>query len=259
MPRISSGVDTLTTALRHISFPYNAVLNLICKETQYTEIDFSTFFSVLVEKFSSFLVIRSLSLQVAGVAQNGLRFLAWTAAPAPDCFYYSLVPARLELVLTWPYLHDNNQNHAKTLITALDAMSLPGLTQLQLSTSAHIDSTTWLNTFGKLPLLEWVHVESYTVQSFLDALFDETKADDKSIIAHHNISFPKLRHIRISGTDFTYAKLGSISVDMLMNCLMERRERKAEVQELRLDHCYNISEYDIERFKKLLSMLTGIG
>ena len=33
---------------------------------------------------------------------------------------------------------------------------------------------------------------------------------------------------------------------------MERCERKAEVQELNLDHCYNISPDDVERLKKIV-------
>ena len=250
--RISSGVNALTTALRHINFPNNAVLNLTCKATQFTQINFSKFLFVLAEKFLSFLVIRNLSVQVAGVAQNGLKFLAWTSATPQDCSFDSLVPDQFELVLSWPYLNDNIHNHTKTLIAAFDAMNLSGLTHLQLSTSAHIDSQTWLKTFGKLPLLEWVHVESYTVQSFLDALADTTNAADKSTSAYHNVPFPKLRHIRMSGTDFAYTKLGSISVDMLMHCLMERHERNAEIQELYLDHCYNISQDDIERLETIV-------
>jgi hypothetical protein len=65
---ISLGVGALTTVLRHITFPYSAILNLICNEEQSTQIDFSTsgFLSVLATKFSSLwsseaLVLKSLT------------------------------------------------------------------------------------------------------------------------------------------------------------------------------------------------------
>jgi len=256
--RISSGVGPMTVALRHITFPSKAVLNLICKETQSTQINFSAFLSVLAAKFLSSLVIRSLSLQDldATAIGNGLKFLVWSTAAVQHFFRYSYrpVPPCLELVLTWPISPPphRHQNFAKALTATFDAMSLRALTQLQLSTSHHFEYKTWIKTFGKLPLVERVHVASYTAHSFLSALVHKTKAADKSIAAYRTVSFPKLRYICLDGTDFSATSPGSISVGMLMNCLMERYERNAEVQELCLEDCFNLTEIEVEGLRDIV-------
>ena len=248
--RISSGAGALTTVLRHITFPHSAILNLTCKETRSTQIDFSNFLSVLATKFLTSLHIRSLSLKNLDTQSHGLEFYFWTTATIQDCFPSSLGPAQLELVLSWssPQPH----NHVKALACAFDAISLPFLTQLQISTSDYIDSRTWVKTFGKLPLLERVCVQNYATHSFLEALVYKKKAAEKSKIAYHNVSFPKLRFIHLDGTDFDGTISGSISVDMLLDCLMERYERNAEVRVLRLDDCYYISSDDVERLEEIV-------
>ena len=97
---------------------------------------------------------------------------------------------------------------------------------------------------------------SYTVQSFLDALVYRMKTADQSKSAYRSVSFPSLRHIHLNWIDLAET---SLLVDTLMDCLKERYERYIEVQVLRLDDCYNISQYNIERLsKKLLLMLFEI-
>ena len=153
--RILSDVDALTIALSHISFPHSAVLDLTCEATQHTQIDFSNFLSVLARKFLSFLVIRSLSLEVANLAsQNSLRF-ELTANAQNHFFYHRSVPVELKLILTWPYLQDSLHKHMEIMNTALGALSLPDVAQLALSTP-DMNSKMWLDTFGKFPLLKWV-------------------------------------------------------------------------------------------------------
>jgi hypothetical protein len=112
-----------------------------------------------------------------------------------------------------------------------------------------MDSQIWLETFGKLPQLEWVDVFGYTVQSFFGALVYKTEAADKSKSAYCNVSFPKLRHINLQCIDFAQTNL--VSIDMLMDCLMERYERNAEVQVLRLEDCYILRE-DVERLEEIV-------
>ena len=45
---ISSYVGVVTTVLRHITIPHNAILNLTCRDKQYTQIDFSKILSVKI-------------------------------------------------------------------------------------------------------------------------------------------------------------------------------------------------------------------
>jgi F-box-like len=251
---ISSSVGSLTAVLRHIDFPHSAILNLTCKENQSTQINFSNFLSVLSTKFLSSLVIRSLSLQSSDVTQTpGLEFCLWTTSFLQDCFpppSSVISPSQLRLVLTWPSSH--RHNHKKALTCALGAMSLPFLTQLQISTEDYIDSQTWVKAFGKLPLLEGVCVKSYSPYSFLDALVYKTKAAEKSKTAYRTVAFPKLRYLHLEGAYFDSMDPTSISVEKLMDYLMERCERKAEVQVLRLDDCYYITYDDVERLEEIV-------
>ena len=251
---ISSGVGPLTTVLRHIIFPPSAILHLTCKENQSTQIDFSNFLSVLSTKFLSSLVIRSLSLRVSEDTQTpGLEFYLWTTSFIQDCFpsLFSPVPqAQLQLVLTWPSLH--RHNHEKALTSAFDAMNLPFLTQLQTSTLDYINSMTWVKTFGKLPLLERVCVEGCSPHSFLEAVVYKTNGAENSKKAYRTVSFPNLRYIHLEGAHFDSMDPMSISVEKLLDYLMERCERKAEVQVLRLDNCYYVTDDDVKRLEEIV-------
>ena len=239
---ISSGVAALTTFLRHIAIPPSALLSLTCEEIQSAQMDFSNFLSVLATKFLSSLVIRSLSLQI--LDNLDLKFCLSTFEFTRDRF--PSAQSQLQLVLTWPSPHP--RNHVKALTSAFDAMKLPFLTQLQISTLDYIDPLTWVKTFGTLPLLNRVCVQGSAPNSFLDALVCKAKGAEKSETAYHKVSFPNLRHIDLEGTNFganLFARPPmSITVDKLLDCLMERCERKAEVWGLCLYDCEFVS-YDV--------------
>ena len=257
---ISSSVGALTAALHHITFPNSAVLNLTCEEKQSNEIDFSNFLSVLNTKFMSSLVFRTLCLQILeGSQTHGLEFCLWTFATTHGYFPSILASqSQLRLVLAWPSSRPHNHvNILKALTSAFDVMSLPFLVQLQILTLDLIDSSTWVKTFENSPLLEWLSVRtlrSCATPRLLDALVNKTKGAEKSETAYRNIPLPKLRNIYLEGTDFGGTFPGfSISVDMLLDCLMERCERDAEVlQTLHLNHCYRISSDDVARLKEVV-------
>ena len=130
-------------------------------------------------------------------------------------------------------------------------MNFSFLTQLQITTDDYIDSQTWIRTFGKLPLLERVYVQGYSARSFLEALVYKTKAAEKSKTAYCNVSFPKLRYIHLVGIDFESDSPTTL-LDALLECLMERYERNAEVQVLRLENCYSLLPDDVERLEEVV-------
>ena len=242
---ISDKVGALTAVLRHIIFPSSATLSLFCTGSQSTQINFSNFLSVLAVKFLSTLVIRSLSLNVPYSSySHHLEFEIPTTALIPTS---RMSQSQLRLVLNWPNSHP--RNYVKALTCVIDAMSLSFLTQLQISTSHLniIDSQTWVKTFGKLPLLERVRVQCSALLSFLEALVYNTKAAEESEAAYRNVTFPKLRDIHLVDIHFKF-----FMVVMLLDCLMERYERNAEVQVLRLNNCYDISSNDVERLKEVV-------
>ena len=256
---ISSGVGALTAVLRHITFPQSAVLDLTCKEKQSThqstQIDFSNFLSVFATKFMSSMVFRSLNLYVLDGPlfihnTHGLKFCLWTSANIHD--YIPPIP-QLRLILTWPSSPFNHENLLEVFTCAFNAMSLPFLIQLRIETFNYIDSPIWVKTFKKLPLLERVCVQSHATRRFFEALVYKTKAAKKSKTAYRNIPLPKLRYIHLEGADFGATTSGSsISVDMLLEYLMERCERDAEVQILRLEDCCSISSDDVARLKEIV-------
>jgi hypothetical protein len=251
---ISSGVGALTDFIGHISFPHSAILNLTCKENQSTEIDFSKFLSILTTKFLSTLVIQSLRVGFPDdiIEPEGLEFDLWTTSPNQDCFpSRPISQSQLHLVLTW--ISSRRHDYANALICAFDAMSLSFLTQLEISTSDEIDSQTWVKTFGKLPLLERVCLQDFEPYPFFEALAYKTKAAEKSETAYRDVSFPKLRYIHLVGTGFQFiAKRSSTLLDTLLDFLMERYERNAEVQVLRLEDCCYISSDLVERLKEVV-------
>jgi F-box-like len=239
---ISSGIGALTAALRHITFPHSAILHLTCKGNQSTQIDPSIFFSVLVTKFLSSLVIRSLSLEV--LAPQGLEFCVWTTAIIQDQFFSD--KPQLQLHFIW-----SPSDYMRVLTSAFDAMNLPSLTSLRISTNNYFDSQTWVRILGKLPILERVCAEGGSTHSFLEALVYKTKASEKSKTAHRTVSFPKLRYIHLRDTFFE-----TTSANMLLDYLMERRERNAEIQVLHLHKCSYISSDDVERFKEIVDVIS---
>jgi hypothetical protein len=89
------------------------------------------------------------------------------------------------------------------------------LPQLRTSTLDCIDSMTWVNTFGKLPLLERVCVQYYSLFSFFEALVYKTKEDEKMITA--TVLFPRLRYIHLEGTTYSHTiEPRSASVESLL-------------------------------------------
>ena len=253
---ISSGVGPMTAVLRHINFPPSAILNLTCNEKQSAQIDFSKFLSVLATKVLSTLVIRRLRLKAlsdydSGSGLDGLKFYLWTTELIQDCLPIRLFSqSQLQLVLTWP--SSQLQNYVKVFTCVFDAMNLSFLTQLHITTWDYIDSQTWVKTFGRLPLLEGVCVHNDTQNPFFKALVHKTKAAEESKTAYLDLSFPNLRYIHLERTTFSLVSSGGTSVDILLDCLMERCERNAEVQVLRLDDCYSIYSCDVERLKEIV-------
>ena len=120
----------------------------------------------------------------------------------------------------------------EALTCAFNAMSFklpfPSLTNLRISIM-DIDSETLVKTFGKLPLLKWACVPSSSRSSF-EALV-------------YNVSFPNLQRID------RHSSAESISVDVVLNCLMERCERNAEIQMICLVRCFF---NDIKRLKEIV-------
>ena len=151
----------------------------------------------------------------------------------------------VQLFLTWPLLHPHN--HDKALTWVFDAMSLPFLTQLYISTDDNIHSQIWVKTFRKLHLLKKVHLGGSALDSFIEALVYKTKAAETSEMAYCNVSFPNLYYINLENTYFFAEWL-----ERQLDCLMERCESKAEVLVLHLNDCYCVLSGDVKKLKEVV-------
>ena len=258
--KISSGigVGALPAFLRHISFAHSTILDLTCQENPSTENDFSKFLSVLATKFLSTLVIQSLWVGKPNDSDpdiEGLEFYLRTTVLNQD-FFTSLPISQSQLHLVLKWFSSQSHDYVKTLRSAFDVMNLSFLTQLQILVLDEIDSQTWVETFGKLPLLEQVCLQGFELQPrpFLEALVYKREAAEKSKTAYCNVSFPKLRYIHLVGIDFQSDSPTTL-LDALLDCLMERYERNAEVQVLRLENCHPLLPDDVERLKEVVDVI----
>ena len=185
---------------------------------------------------------------------RGLEFYFWTTTNIQDRFFpCSDNPAQPQLQLVLAWLSPRIVNFARVLTSAFNAMNLSFLTQLQISIDDYIGSKTWVKTFGKFPRLEQVCTRYNSTHSFLEALVYKSEAAEKSKTAYRKVSFPKLLYIHVKGGYFptTTSHLPSTSVDKLLDYLMERCERNAEVQVLHLVEC-DISSNIVERLKEVV-------
>jgi hypothetical protein len=58
-------------------------------------------------------------------------------------------------------------------------------------------------------------VQGFEPHSFFEALVYKTQAAEKSETAYRNVSFPRLRHIDLEGTDFCASNPESLYVNLL--------------------------------------------
>ena len=95
--------------------------------------------------------------------------------------------------------------------------------------------------------MERVCLKGCEIHGFLEALAYKTTAAETSKTAYHDVSFPKLRYMCLEVIDF-----GPTLTNVLLDRLMERYERNAEVKVLHLDCCYCISSDDIKKLKEIV-------
>lgn len=66
------------------------------------------------------------------------------------------------------------------------------------------------------------------------------------------IVFPGLRTLTLEDATFNDDKIGSIDVESLCDCLVERYERGLEVRKLSLEDCYRLRKDDVDRLRELV-------
>jgi hypothetical protein len=145
------------------------------------------------------------------------------------------------------------------------ALPLAHLTSLHMCHLDGIGKDVWLNTFGALPKLRNVRVQGNSVHGLIEALVAEVNEKQqadlaavgrqpslrrKKIVAPPSVFFPGLHYLVLDETDFDENEQSLL--DPLINCLMERCERKAEVRELILVQCSHLEDSDVELLEEIV-------
>lgn len=266
--RIDSSVLECANVLNHLSFPTTTSIHLTCLATETTDNDFSSIFPTFsnmrgssTSKQGSGKPLRSLYVQNTS---GGIRVQAWTSAGGRrDPSRTLSSQPRIDLGLTW---RKQGQNKAEQVMTAVcKALPLAHLTSLHMCHLDGIGKDVWLNTFGALPKLRNVRVQGNSVHGLIEALVAEVgekqQADlaavgrqpslrRKKIVAPPSVFFPGLHYLVLDETDFDENEQSLL--DPLINCLMERCERKAEVRELILVQCSHLEDSDVELLEEIV-------
>ena len=108
---------------------------------------------------------------------------------------------------------------------------------------------TLLYTFGNLPALSFIRVQSQSGIPFVNALCPNAE--------YFPLYFKRLSTIILnvmfkSTRRFAERKPYDIDLKLLQNCLIQRYECGAEIQKLGLDDCYRITESDVEELKNIV-------
>lgn len=191
------------------------------------------------------------------------------------------VKPQYELNLSWRQ-HEPAAVEA-IIIGACNMLSLTKLKSLRISHSSDINQETWATLFGTLPRLQNIQLRGCSAETFIPALREEPTLDgnpsptpttpttptgSQSFLTMRRpglrrrkstippVCFPNLRTLTIEEVDFKERipeLTPGTTVSGLMDCLMERAEKKAEVQELRLTSCSHLFEDEVEKLKEIVA------
>lgn len=131
---------------------------------------------------------------------------------------------------------------------------LPCLPLFDLQT-LFIDITLGQNTilrhFGRSTTLQTVELQALeltVVSDFLKALTHKPEGYERLESAYDSVSFPALQSLNFNRTTFD-----NLNLDEMLDCLMERYERGAEVQKLDIRNCRELGDDDIRLLREIVA------
>lgn len=281
---IKSSVPECNNLISRISIPSTARIQLSCSGTEATGDDFSSILKFLprtrntsnrfddVDNVSEKRTVRS--MQIMHEAPLSLLVQCWEKAGGVRVPVNTYGPIDIQLHLSC---------HSSTVLLDVDSIitavckeiSVSQLHVLRLSNTTSIEKDTWINNFGTSPYLREVHIEGNSTHTFIAALRAERTLDmpissspasatgdgfltvrrpglrrRKSTIPH--VYFPALKILRIEDANFEGIVPISKPFEDFRDCLIERYERKAEVQELMLWDCSNLAAVDVDLLREIV-------
>ncbi|KAF8972560.1 hypothetical protein BDZ97DRAFT_1781625 [Flammula alnicola] len=161
------------------------------------------------------------------------------------------IPPLMESIFYWDDWDDFSKwKIAKPLFHSLP---LDHLIVLHISGQVAIDIETWAQTFGTLPALRSIHIE-HAVTRFFDSLVYEASVS-------HSGSFPLVPFQALESISISYSwdHLPEDSFSSVIQVLIERYELGAEIHQLFLKNCRELSRQDLGLLREVVVDVTWDG
>jgi hypothetical protein len=139
------------------------------------------------------------------------------------------------------------------LNTRWQVLTLPHLKVLRAD-DASISCADWAIAFGNLEALQ--HIEVYEKPfEFLGAFTRGIFSPVLSPVRPGKLLFRRLRRLSIKHWNFSQQYHGERLIDILKNCLKERRRRGLGLHILNISNCYHLGDGDIKELELLVDRL----
>lgn len=271
MSRLQLADATLECAnlLNYISLPSTTAIKIRCKRN--TNSDFSALFSALPQghfsaassKGNPGKPLKTLSIECTF---KSVSVKGWTGIVSSEFkAYHPLDVPHLDLEFELQaYSAVSSKRVMTSACRALQLVDLRMLYVYQVDTA--MQTSDWVDMFGTMPKLRNICLNGSS-HSFVNALREgavvnykkrappSPKAEGRQLRSmtsrpNGGLFFPALRYLTLVNTDFE--EVGVNDFENLMDCLMERCERKMELWKLTLEECIHLSWDDVEQLRDIV-------
>ncbi|KAG5638349.1 hypothetical protein H0H81_000482 [Sphagnurus paluster] len=270
---IVSSVSECANLVNRITVPTSARIHLSCNGTSP---DFSGIMKIISDPTGTFgggdnndrILERKpiCVLHIRQDASDSLTIQGWTN-PQPSRSSYLGISADIQLDLSWR----TEENMANAIVEAVRKhFCLGQLRSLRMSYVEPMTTQTWTDTFGLLPKLHTVHIVGDSVHTFIAALCEEPPMPNALVSpatpgalrhpglrrrtsAVPKVHFPHLKSLAIEQAGFDDMGVSPSKFENFRDCMMERCERKAEIQELIFTECTYLFLEHIELLREIVT------
>ncbi|KAG6860886.1 hypothetical protein C0995_006441 [Termitomyces sp. Mi166 len=274
---VSSTVPECANLVSRITIPTSACIHLSCSGTETTGGDFSGVMKVISnprgtayrqEKDSppEKKIIRVLHVQHE--APISLVVQGWTNAIATHEAVLRINAPDILLHFSW--YHSAQTTVDNITASVCEAIPIARLRSLRMAYVNGISPKMWINTFGLLPKLHNVHIAGQSAHALVLALREVVPIEaltSPSVTpegmlgvrrpglcrrrsAVPSVYFPQLRSLTMKDVTFEDDDTPATTIlSDLQSCLIERSERKAGIQELRLRECSYLYKENVDTLK----------
>jgi len=270
MSRLQLADGTLECAnlLNHVSLLPTAAIKIRCKRNNSS--DFSALFSALPQAHFSAASSKGnpgKPLKTLSVECNfkSVSLKGWTGIVSSEFkAYHPLDVPHLDLEFEMQaYSAVSSKRVMTSACRALQLVDLRMLYVFQVDTAMR--SSDWVDMFGTAPKLRSICLNGSSL-SFIQALREDVVVDGKKRVPPSpntegrqlrsmkarpigGLFFPALRYLTLVNTDFEETEN---DLENLLDCLMERCERKMELWKLTLEECIHLSWEDVEELMEVV-------